>query len=1463
MSIGLSFSKRLISGISAVVLSVTALAGVLHSDIFQSNDIEVSAFGVTTGSGGSLPAGSNGQWNFTLPDGGGYTSGVRMYLVKTGICKVEEKSNPDGLSENTLWYLNQKNLSNGYSKDYALYAFPSSKYMTAVSSGGSAYAVALSNGNDPKRLEISRNQFMPVNTDGTCSFGGSAWGFDGNVTSFSFWRTGSSTYKFTSLSDWCNANLGTAKDGTDNFTADNLDTFLKSYRNKIGTDIYDSSGLPSTVSEYVAEGWTIVVEPVLMVKASFESAYYAFSYQDIHGYGYDNNVYQSYYSSSTNTTRYFSSSSVLGLYYKTDLNGLFLDFNTTIASVIDKSIDFYSVYSDDISSFKADATDNTYIRGIGVFGVNGSIYGSSNVKVNKHYEVYADESAGSYSLSTGEKYKNGYTSVAMKSNDEFELSNGDVSTLTGSSWFNTIKNIGFFPSASGNLNLNNGSYATKDAVKPSSADAALKKLVGNTGVSSGYLLKKTSSFNVSFTGQINLSILSNLSFNPSLVSVVVDPTSVGSSGSSYYNRSVGNSFTTSLEGVGANSVFNDQSALALSALSEIVNAAGGLNLRSKTYDNVDLSSNINMSNIWGNTNTDSIVNANAVSNKNENKIGNGNTRSSFGLTMDYFIEDVKVNSSRVTLRRESDGTYASSSIKTSDPYSVYRASGWKAISNELLGSTGVSYIVSFPNTSVNADYAISSQSGVSNMMNLLFNNEIGDLYYGTYNGLKTLATLTSNLEGVSIIPVGNEKAFDLTVGAYREEGVGFKGYSVYIVEDAMTRSNQDTEMTLEAYELNYVYPTLLGISEGHIVKTVSDSDLGVYDELNNFSITKTDNYSGSAISHESIFTSQYDLLYSTFLIDGIAQRFAPESEYSKFFSSPGETGVWLNHQVNLSRGTFGDRMTLSAFNAENFNTINEEYAVETLGLSIDAKTSNDLSEDNAGNVVQSGSGSDIFTWSCDKYLTIASIYGNNIIGRYGVSPYKNGESISNAGYTVKETAYKYITNVRGIGKGNAGVVNLDTASNYKAMFSTTYDDVLTFYPEVSMIAYVYNDKMDQIAASSSQYSLSAVGNRSSQANPTAVSQCKLSVLGDRARQINPTGVFSVRVISNPNPMLGVTKSDTVATGTDAKNLSQSLGNLQVVYAGGNVNMRAESAYEIDVSGFVLDQIDINVDSSDDNTLVSAMSPDDTYSSIIANNLDLKKIWSNSDYNAEEKYQAWVNSFKSNLAVDISMKTSQDLAGSHVVKVYNNFKASLSKATGGDIESVTSYALTYKNGAVVDDDAYKALIKSIAQEYYSDTSDDSLTKARALFEASGINKSILNSIESGTNADNGSGVVDVYGDSTNWYDEEVRTFVVRYYKCTPVQVGNIVVSDKIDINAGPSQNANNHELFQSGYVAKWYATVYLKSAVDNSMNGLTFYDPRNYSTLDAAYNDGTVLLREAWVNGADFIISDATTSDARN
>lgn len=693
----------------------------------------------------------------------------------------------------------------------------------------------------------------------------------------------------------------------------------------------------------------------------------------------------------------------------------------------------------------------------------------------------------------------------------------------------------------------------------------------------------------------------------------------------------------------------------------------------------------------------------------------------------------------------------------------------------------------------------------------------------------------------------------LVLGAYggnKGKATTLKGYSIYVIEDFQSGSAIDCEGELKAYELNFLYPTILcdttdarliqyrvadTSGETKVSKTASyDGDLIRFNAANKIALlnfnngTKGNPFAGNLpiLTFANEQTDPKIFTYDTMVYD--YGNYYENVDY-KIASS------LVTHAVNLTRGAFGDEAVISSLSKRDA-TLTAEY-ISQLGVTTGNKGRNTV---DASDTVLLKTNYDIFRWSANKGLPL-SMNGQMVY----VSPF-GSQPMQSAGYNLTTRGYAYIPNDRATGDSvttgvltGSLVVPQNGTVSYKMLSTEAYNDVLKFYPEFKMVTYVFNKDISDGEVTK---------------EPTRIFTY---MMADKVRSVKAAGLYSISTNSQANPLSGTVKSDTVATGSAAKALSQRLGGLQVVYAGGNINLATQNNFEINLGGFVLDQIDKSQDSS--GNLIGEQGTV-TYTDIIADGSDIKNVWGNGAYDAASKYSAWVADVKSKIAVSPMLTTYNN---GRVVKEYTGYKANMGTITGGEVTGVTTYVLTFRNGALVEDTAYNALIKAIAVESCGNDNPtaEQIATAKEDFKKSNIATSILSSIESNTNADNKSELAEEFGNK-KWYDEEVRSFVIRQFHTKPLTIGSVVVSDKIDINAGPSQTGTTAaDLFSNGYVAKWGMTFYFKEKLSTLPN-MEVYNPSR-GNLDASCQTGGVIAYNVPVKGADFIISDATTSDARN
>lgn len=1479
-----TFSKKLIAFVSAVVMSASLAAyvpsGVLQKFNLGNTDITASAL---TGDGGNNTGntGSGGDAGATagITVTGSSNTGLRFYFAhdyvytSTSSCNVEF---------NSVGYLNT-------GKPFALYW---------LSSGG-AYSDAIWNGTckaytDDGNVEISKSQIIEHSNRSNLSYFFGASSING-VSYADMWTHKSSgdyavAKDLKSISNWCNTEL------RDNMDADKLDYFIKQFAAKFsGNKNYSGSMLPTDLDSYLDGNWSIVVEPVVILGAVNTSDKFVVSMNDFYkpqNYqtkGVATNVYGTYGSQLANDS--------FGAKYNKAIGG---KDQTICGSLIDGALgsfymDFDSVLFGKHVSTKhnvgvpcvngngADITKSEarwVLRGFSIFSHReDESFSAKKVRINKNISLFSNKvnPYGTSKLSTRvsgnankgnvvlAEYKKdkSVTSVSGKNNPELLKSLHDLDWYTD----NTNKgNLMFYKTGA---DLGQFKFANKDA-KPFPAenpDSMYTRLVGYSHSeldTSDYIMTELYlgeySANTSESKIANLYNIFTNSFAMSSCIATPETKFVNTNNKNEGTYSFGSNYSAKL-------TYTDTKKHTVGNLSDAAESIAnsfhaGVNNSSATISALshhfgttwDMSST---KSAIANSVTYALNNSKVTINKGRNGAADtygkkANEASKIGVTIQALVPDQKVTSYKQTIHRDKNGNVTYSKPEEIGTYSIYKEG--VRVEVPFVQTAQSEFCVVVPNTKASKDLTLASTyTGSAN--DTKSGRRFGEAVFGTsapYNTANGLARLSGMVRTIfasvvtdikdlsgSVVPVSAFGQTSISLRAYSDidnsAGVNqYCGYTVYIIEDDMVQANQNVEMTLASHNLNYVYPSLLGDSRGHFIRTLKASNTN---GMTYFEISKTDNYKGTLIDNEkatkgiTLLYGRYDLPYGS---KTYPQIFALEATNPKVFKGVTES-VTLNHAVSMTRGSFGDKYVVSSFSKSNTNFANTSFYTDVLKMSVGNVGSTAPKNISSGRTGIFANGYDQFRWACNRAALVLNHTKDGGATYSEITPFVSGEAQKDAGYNISETVNRYVTVDKSTASNaTSGMISTgrvkatNSAYGYRAYSVKNYDKTFKFYPEVAMSAWKYDDSTGVLNSYSD------------------VTHGTVYVLGEKVRSLKATAMYGIAVngAANGKNLAGATKSDTVASGSDAKALSKKFNNLQVIYAGGNVNVAASGNFSIDLSGFALDQIDKDKDKK----LVTS-NGNGVYTDVVSDNSNLKKTWGSDAYDAQSEYQKWVEEVKNSLAVDMSLQVSKDLNGQNVVKNYNGYKASVGKVDGGNIESTTSYALTYKNGVVVEDTAYAELIKALRQ--YAGVSSDA--EAKALFEASGINKEILSSIESSTNGS--SEKVDGFA-GDHWYDETVRTFVVRYYKCVPIKMSNITVSDKIDINAGPSQSTKSKTLFSNGYVGKWYLTVYLKNA-NSAMPSLTLYDAKKQN-----YDADSVLIAKQHVEQADFVIPDATTADAR-
>ena len=461
-------------------------------------------------------------------------------------------------------------------------------------------------------------------------------------------------------------------------------------------------------------------------------------------------------------------------------------------------------------------------------------------------------------------------------------------------------------------------------------------------------------------------------------------------------------------------------------------------------------------------------------------------------------------------------------------------------------------------------------------------------------------------------------------------------------------------------------------------------------------------------------------------------------------------------------------------------------------------------------------------------------------------------------YTLTGIAYKYQTAELAEGKNSllgdedvhgvatnankpTGATKKDTNEYRYATVNRNSNVSLNFYPENYMVCKIGGTVFD-----------------------TAPYQY-VTVMSEVKRKAQSSSLYLVKVntdVADDSTITGSTYSDTMQGGTS------SLGNNKVsIPAGSDVTVLADPTnVKIDLFGYALDLID----GSKDSTMKTGSHSSLSYGSVVKSGTNVASAWGNAGDHADK--------LKSNFTTwaDNVMKV-ENFGADFVLDVNNNTKGTNFSATVGKVNHTSGavedgvYNIVVENGAIVESArAYQNMITQIAADY-----DCSYDEANALFKDSQIYTSILNAIESSTSSFNTSGKTtgvaeswtSTLGNGNNWYDEKVRTFVIRRYTNLGNTLSDITATDKLDYSLAPTSSDSGKENASAGttYDAKWSLNIFFNSAKKSDLDKLifengTYFDPSTNTDVTGANNAYTVLINKTPVKNADFLIPASSTSN---
>lgn len=469
--------------------------------------------------------------------------------------------------------------------------------------------------------------------------------------------------------------------------------------------------------------------------------------------------------------------------------------------------------------------------------------------------------------------------------------------------------------------------------------------------------------------------------------------------------------------------------------------------------------------------------------------------------------------------------------------------------------------------------------------------------------------------------------------------------------------------------------------------------------------------------------------------------------------------------------------------------------------------------------------------------------------------YRGSDVHTSATYTINHFMTKY--NCLGKPSGTIGVENkIHKANNgtnkfeWAVLFEEEAKQSLHIYPEVEMRLYYAED------------------NSSGAANPRIVDNTY--AMGEKERDFAATSLRLVNLRGSDDSFYNGTNdnkfltakltSDTIAQSGDAKSLQSGHRTddgriLPIIYAGGNYNLKIRNEYNIDVTSYTLD-----IEDSHNGVTIKGGSA----------GFDVRNdTWTTTKI--RQDHLQTVTSIINGIELSMKMQTTTGYSNRFVdspVKTYNDLKIKGSKIKTPPTKSDEVFHLKFKEGAYLENgtgkytlEGLRPLIQDVAKEY-----NISESEARKVLEDSGIVKSVKMALESRFDADNKSTVEKGFHEGNKWYDEECSVIIVRKLK-SQINLGDVVVTDKIDLTAGPKRTSGERDaFFQNSYNAAFYYYLKLKPADVNlpddaeDMNATmwklgneSFLDVSKYKTIVDAFH----------VKDGDFLIPTATTSDMRN
>lgn len=733
---------------------------------------------------------------------------------------------------------------------------------------------------------------------------------------------------------------------------------------------------------------------------------------------------------------------------------------------------------------------------------------------------------------------------------------------------------------------------------------------------------------------------------------------------------------------------------------------------------------------------------------------------------------------------------------------------------------------------------------------------------------------------------------NLVFGVQRDDPS--KGYTAYVfritvdgtpVGDPPTDQKlvKTNEITLQDYELSVVYPNLIGSTADYTyaITTNNKSKYGAYTIANTVTLGGDKNklFGISGDASVELYKSER---YRDKIVSPVNDKKANVNTNDR---------KYINYAYEISRQSFRDERIASGISYTKGSSSNGyQFATSYLGLSTGVVPKDGNKKLTADGDIRNSVAlfsrlqSVMQMSSSDSHATHPFMYARRVNSNGKVSATTVGNvTFESVKFAWQDRANKYQSKAIDLAKVDAStrldasVRAQDNKLTYRGVYldnhvNTEKDEfkngiVSNFYPEVRM--YMQTHDSDLANISDTKQIASGVG---------------VLTMGEEKRvaQNNSMYVTKIYMENDKDPVTGTIYSDTMSTGSQAEN---SAGTDPVIYAGSDITLNVNTNFSMSIYGYAVDGIHKEVNTADaekktrgkadsisDETMTYGVDGSGNpitvrYSDIVKSNEDLDKAWGNKNNSAQlfADYKAYVKNMldPDNIGVDVKLTVSGD--SSYVTKEYNNFTCDLANQISTNKAKPTQqyvYPIEIEDGKVNTETVYyKALIEQIKKDYGCNSFED----AEKVFNESGMVESYIKGIESSNSDFNKSQTALEAGDdgkqtevpNKHWYDEEVRTIVVRRYATENVKFGGAVLQDKIDYGAAPTSTGNSYKTV----TGTWEVTLYFKNLNNYFGGDGQVYNPSNPSgTKQTGINSLNIFAPSMKLTGADFKIPSSSTQN---